>query len=148
MSLCQIIPNAKSTKIKIYSPIELKLWDKLNFKFKSKPYEITIENALIYKDVITQNYVYESNYLDRKYFKDWEIINLNFETSSKSSISEDVEFKEIKVPVSYIKNKIDWNYIKILSWSFLIDRKVELWDINWNMIEINKGVEWVFEVCK
>ena len=28
-SICQIIPNTNSTKIKIYSPIELSIWDKL-----------------------------------------------------------------------------------------------------------------------
>ena len=149
MSLCQIIPNAKSTKIKIYSPIELNLWDKLTFEFKWDLYEIIIENALIYKDAATQNYVYESNYLDRKYFKDWEILSLDFEkTSPQPSPLEEREQGIIDIPVSYVKNKIDWNYIKILSWSLVIDRKVKLWDINWNMVEIEEGIENVIKICK
>jgi hypothetical protein len=148
MSLCQIIPNAKSTKIKIYSPIELNLWDKLTFEFKSELYEIIIENALIYKDAATQNYVYESNYLDRKYFKDWEIISLNFENNNLEINNTDIDNNIKNIPVSYIKNKIDWNYIKILSWSLLVDKKVELWDINWNMVEIESGLEDIVKICK
>ncbi len=149
MSLCQIIPNAKSTKIKIYSPIELSIWDKLIFDFNWEKYEIIIENALIYKDAATQNYVYESNYLDRKYFKDWEIISLDIEkTSPQPSPLKEIEQIIINIPVSYVKNKIDWNYIKILSWSLLIDKKVELWDINWNMVEIESGAEGIENICK
>ena len=147
MSLCQVIPNAKSTKIKIYSPIELNLWDKLTFEFNWEKYEVIIENALIYKDAATQNYVYESNYLDRKYFKDWEILNLDFENNNLDN-NTDIENKVKNIPVSYIKNKIDWNYIKILSWSLLIDKKVELWDINWNMVEIESGIEDIVQICK
>lgn len=146
--ICQIIPNAKSTKIKIYSPVELSIWDKLTFELKWELYEVFIENALVYKDAITQNFVYESNYLDRKYFKDWEIINLSFENNdSEKVIEKNIEWTKI-IPVSYVKNKIDWNYIKILSWSLLIDKKVELWDINWNTVEIEKGIENIIQICK
>jgi hypothetical protein len=139
MSLCQIIPNSKSTKIKIYSPIELSLWDKLTFELNWELYEIIIENALIYKDAMTQNYVYESNYLDRKYFKDWEILSLNFSGQTveksgqthRSSPTENVvvnlSVHPINIPVSYITNKIDWNYVKVLSWNLLLEKKVELW---------------------
>jgi len=147
MSLCQVIPNAKSTKIKIYSPIELNLWDKLTFDFKWEPYEIFIENALIYKDAATQNYVYESNYLDRKYFKDWEIIELSLEnTENKWDVVENNWI--IKVPVSYVKNKIDWNYVKVMSGSTVIDKKIELWDINWSMVEVEQWIWNITEICK
>jgi len=157
--ICQIIPNAKSTKIKIFSPIELEIWDKLIFELNKKPYEIRIENALIYKDAITQNYVYESNYLDRKYFKQWEIISLKFEKSPSNIKTTPSEIGTtpspslvrrgiVKIPVSYVKNKIDWNFIKVLSWSLVIEKKVELWDINWKTIEINSWIEGVNEICK
>jgi len=150
MSVCQIIPNAKSTKIKIFSPVELKIWDKLIFELNEKSYEIKIENALIYKDAITQNYVYESNYLDRKYFKQWEIISLKFENNPHlaSPKGEEQNSKIIKIPVSYVKNKIDWNFIKVLSWSLVIEKKVELWDINWNTIEVNSWIKGVNKICK
>jgi len=147
MPLCQIIPNAKSTKIKVYSPVELSIWDKLTFNFNDELYEIVIENALVYKDVITQNFVYESNYLDRKYFKDWEIIELSLE-----NVEKEWDFIEnnwiIKVPVSYVKNKIDWNYVKVLSGSIVIDKKVQLWDINWSMVEVKQWIWNITEICK
>ncbi len=148
MPLCQIIPNAKSTKIKIYSPVELDIWDKLTFELNWKTYEVIIENALIYKDAITQNYVYESNYLDRKYFKDWEIVSLKYE-NEKEKIEQNENLKwDIKIPVSYVKNKIDWNYVKAKTWSWIVDKKVELWEINWNYVKVKKWAEWVLEICK
>ena len=148
MSLCQIIPNAKSTKIKIYSPVELNIWDKLTFDFNWEPYEIIVENALVYKDVITQNFVYESNYLDRKYFKDWEIIELSLENNKEANINMSEKTWIIKVPVSYVKNKIDWNYIKVLSGSTVVDKKIILGDINWNLVEIKWWIWNITEICK
>ncbi len=150
--ICQIIPSKKSQKIKIYSPIELNIWDKLTFEFKGNPYEIIIENALVYKDSATQNYVYESNYLDKNYFKSWEIVSLKFEESPISVSPKGREAKQndkiIKIPVSYIKNRIEWNFVKVLSWSQVIEKKVELWDINWDYIEIKNWINWVNKICK
>lgn len=147
-SICQILPDTQSTKIKIYSPIELSLWDKLIFEFNNELYEIKIENVLVYKDPITQNYIYESNYLDQKFFKDWEILSLKFENIEDLDLILDDENKVVKVPVSYVKNKISWNYIKINSDSWIIDVVVKLWDINWTFIEIENGLEWISEICK
>ena len=151
MALCQILPDTKSTKIKIYSPVELEMWDKLVFEFNNELYEIQIENVLVYKDQITQNYIYESNYLDQNFFKDWEILSLSFEDNDESDLVindlEQIE-KEIRIPVSYIKNKIDWNFIKINSWSWVVEVKIELWDINWNFIEIKDWLEGIGEICR
>jgi len=151
--ICQIIPNTKSTKIKIYSPIELNMWDKLIFEFNNQNYEIIIENILTYKDPATQNYVYESNYLDKKYFKDWEILSLTFNNPNPLSgaIDEKVPdkgFRVIKIPVWYIKNKIDWNFVKTSSGSIIIEKEVKLWDINWNFIEIESWMENIVEICR
>jgi len=151
--ICQIIPNTKSTKIKIYSPIELNMWDKLIFEFNNQNYEIIIENILTYKDPATQNYVYESNYLDKKYFKDWEILSLTFNNPNPLSgaIDEKVPdkgFRVIKIPVWYIKNKIDWNFVKTSSGSIIIEKEVKLWDINWNFVEIESWLENIVEVCR
>ncbi len=146
--LCQISPNIQSTKIKIYSPIELNMWDKLIFNFNNELYEIKIENVLVYKDPITQNYIYESNYLDQNFFKDWEILSLSFEnTEDEDLVIENID-KVIKVPVSYIKNKIDWNFLKINSVEWVIEIKIEVWDINGNFIEIEEGLDGVSEICK
>jgi len=150
--LCQIIPNTKSTKIKIFSPIELNLWDKLLFNFNSEKYEIIIENVLIYKDPATQNYVYESNYLDKKYFKDGEILSLEFKSPLSQPFPQGekgvLENKIIKVPLSYIRNKIDWNFVKAKTASWITEVKVELWDINGSIVEIEKGIEGIEEICK
>jgi hypothetical protein len=148
MPLCQIIPNAKSTKIKIYSPVELNIWDKLTFDFNWELYEIVVENALVYKDIMTQNFVYESNYLDRKYFKDWEIIELSLENNKEATVNVGDKTWIVKVPVSYVKNKIDWNYVKVLSGSTVIDKKIILGDINWNLVEIKWWIWNITEICK
>lgn len=145
--LCQIIPNNNSTKIKIYSPIELNMWDKLTFDFNWINYEIIIENVLIYKDPTTQNYVYESNYLEKDTFKDWEILSLSFSDTSITKTSE-MENKIIKIPVWYVKNKINWNFVNINSNSWVIEKEIKLWDINWNFVEIKSGLEEVIEICK
>jgi len=159
--ICNIIPNEKSTKIKITSPVVLEIWDKLIFEFNSEKYEIVIENALIYKDSITQNYVYESNYLDRNYFKDWEILILSFDNNeealeNKESDKEVVEivsdsinmWKIKKIPVSYIKNRIEWNFVIVKTSTGILEREVELWDINWKYVEVNVWLEWILEICK
>ena len=145
--LCQIIPNNQSTKIKIYSLIELNMWDKLLFDFNWNNYEITIENVLVYKDPVTQNYVYESNYLVENYFKDWEILSLSL---SDIDITKNNEIKDkiIKIPVWYVRNKIDWNFVKINTNTWIIEKEIELWDINWNFIEIKYGLEGIVEICK
>jgi hypothetical protein len=75
-------------------------------------------------------------------------LNLSFETSPQPSPLEKREFKIIKIPLSYIRNKIDWNFIKIKSWTWIIEKKVELWDINWNIVEVEKGLENIMEICK
>ena len=149
--LCQILPNTWSTKIKIYSPVELDMWDKLIFDFNNELYEVIIENVLVYKDQMTQNYIYESNYLIENFFKDWEILNLTFENNidedSTIEVVAEVD-KIIKVPLWYVKNKINWNFLKINSDSWVFDVKVELWDINWNFVEIKQWLDWVVEICK
>jgi hypothetical protein len=149
--ICQIIPNDKSTKIKIYSPVELNLWDKLIFEFNNEDYEIIIENALIYKDPITQNYIYESNYLDNDYFKDWEIISLSFsdifDTKNKDEEISDIK-KDIIIPISYVINKIDGNFINIQSNSWVLEREIKLWNINWDFIEVLSWLEDINELCR
>jgi len=149
--LCQILPNTDSTKIKVYSSVLLSLGDIFEFKFENKDYKISIENELQTKDKITQNYVYESNYLDDKKFKWWEILNLKFISNSnnENTIVPDNNSTWIKeIPVSYIKNKINWNFIKTISWSTLIDLKVKVWDINGNKIEILEWLDSIIKICK
>ena len=149
--LCQILPSTWSAKVKIYSPIELDMWDKLIFEFNDELYEIKIENVLVYKDQITQNYIYESNYLDQNFFKDWEILSLTFENLlDEEWIIEAIEDsnKIIKIPVSYVKNKINWNFLKVNSASWVVEVEVILWDINWSFIEIEKWLEGINEVCR
>jgi len=145
--LCQIIPSKESTKIKIYSPIELNIWDTLIFIFKEDAYEIIIENVLIYKDPATQNYVYESNYLDKDYFKDGEILSLSFNNISLNE-NEVIKNEIIKIPVGYIKNKMNGNFVKVSSGSTFVEREVVLWDINGSLVEIEEGLERVLKICK
>ncbi|MDD3145163.1 MAG: efflux RND transporter periplasmic adaptor subunit [Candidatus Gracilibacteria bacterium] len=145
--LCQIIPNNNSTKIKIYSPIELNTGDKLNFDFNGTNHEIIIENDLVYKDPTTQNYLYESNYLVDENFKDGEILSLSFSDTSITKTNE-IEDKIIKIPVGYVKNKINGNFVNINSNSGVIEKEIELGNINGNFVEIKSGLEKIIEICK
>jgi len=148
--ICQILPDSQSTKIKIYSPVELSMWDKLIFDFNDELYEIKIENVLVYKDPITQNYVYESNYLDQNYFKDGEILSLHFENENilLDEIVNSDSIKDINIPVSYVKNRINWNFVKAELDSWIKELEVELWDINWTFVEIKEGLEGVNNICR
>lgn len=150
-SICQIIPNDKSTKIKIYSPVELDLEDKLVFEFDNESYEIIVENELIYKDPVTQNYIYESNYLNDDYFKDGEIISLSFSETTKEE-NQDKEILDIskdkKIPISYVINKIDGNFVNIQSGSWIIKREIELWNINWDFVDVSLWLENINEICR
>ncbi|MFK7780320.1 MAG: efflux RND transporter periplasmic adaptor subunit [Candidatus Gracilibacteria bacterium] len=148
-SICQISPNTQSKKVKIYSPIELNMGDKLVFEFNNQSYEIMIENVLVYKDSITQNYVYESNYLNENSFKDGEILSLKIENLFLVTQSEEGEkSKNIKIPVSYVINKINGNFVKINSTLGTLEKEIILGDINGNFIEIKSGLENVSEICK
>ncbi len=150
--LCNILPKNSSTKIKIYSPIELKIWDKLVFHFNWKDINIEIKNALVYKDQITQNYIYESNYLENNNIKYWEILNLKLIDIDTNKENKNIEKKDlntdIKIPVSYVVNKINWNFVNVYSSTWIVLIKVELWDINWSFVEINKWLNWVIQICK
>ena len=149
--ICQIIPNDKSTKVKIYSPVELGLEDKLVFELDNEDYEIIVENELIYKDPVTQNYIYESNCLNDDYFKDGEIISLSFRGTTKEE-SQDKEILDIskdkKIPISYVINKIDGNFVNIQSNSWVIKREIELWDINWDFVDVLSWLENINEICR
>jgi hypothetical protein len=69
----------------------------------------------VYKDPVTQNYIYESNYLNNsELFKDGEILSLKFtntnndETIIESEIENDIVNKQVNnIPVQYVVNKIN-----------------------------------------
>lgn len=145
ISICQILPNKKSLKVKIYSPIKINIWDKLWFTFNKKQYSIFIENSLVYKDQLTQNYIYESNYLDKLNIKTWDILDLTYKSKNKK---QDLRNKKIIVPLSYIINKINWNFVKIITKTGSLEKEVKLWDINWKDIEIISWLNWINTICK
>lgn len=149
ISICQILPVKKSLKIKIYSPIKLNLWDKLFFYINKNKYDIFIKNSLIYKDQLTQNYIYESNYLNNLDIKNWDILDLSYESKDKKEYKQtDIKNKIISVPISYIINKINWNFIKVMTNSWVLEKEVKLWDINWKNIEIISWLNWINTICK
>ena len=74
-------------------------------------------------------------------------MNLSFSDTSITKRNE-IENKIIKIPVWYVKNKINGNFVNINSNSWIIEREIILWDINWNFVEIKSGLEEVIESCK
>ena len=150
ISICQILPDKKSLKIKIYSPIKLNIWDKLWFFHNKNKYFTSIKNSLIYKDQLTQNYIYESDYLDNIDIKTWDILDLIYENIDKKEEDKNkkIENKSISVPVSYIINKINWNFVKAMTKTGILEKEVKLWDINWKNIEIISWLNWINTICK
>jgi hypothetical protein len=65
----------------------------------------------VYKDPITQNYIYESNYLNNsELFKDGEILSLKFTNTNNDEtiIESDIVNKQVNnIPVQYVVNKIN-----------------------------------------
>ncbi len=144
VQICSIEPSWDNFKIKIFSPIELNIWTKLNFEFDWEKYETSITNVLSYKDQMTKNFVYESDYIDSTIFKTWEVLELKLDKNFKV-----VKIDNIKnIPVSYVINRIEGKYLKVEDNSKIIERKVETGDISWDYIEIISDLKWVNEVCK
>jgi hypothetical protein len=56
--------------------------------------------------------------------------------------------KDINIPVSYVKNRINWNFVKAELDSWIKELEVELWDINWTFVEIKEGLEGVNNICR
>lgn len=146
--LCQIIPEKDSYKMKIYSPIELEIWQEITFLFLSEEITSKITKSNQAKDNLTQNYIYESDYLNLENIKEQEIFQVNIKTQNEVKIHTKSQAK-VYVPIDFIINKIDWYYIrkKDLNW-IITEEKIDLWNVDWNMIEIKSWLDIWELICR
>lgn len=79
-------PRKDSYKMKIYSPIELEIWQEITFEFLSQEITSKITKSNQSKDTLTQNYIYESDYLNLENIKEQEIFQINIKTKKKKKL--------------------------------------------------------------
>lgn len=146
-TICQIIPETHSQKLKIYSPVELDIWQEISFDFDN---EIVVSKIVKWnssKDNLTQNYIYESDYIDLKNLKEQEIIQVNIKNNI-DKIKDDI-IKDIFIPIDFVINKIDGYYLRKKDEKDNIDEiKIEIWNINWNLIEIKSWLSIWDNICR
>ena len=145
-SLCQIIQEFDSYKMKIYSPVELLIWQEISFKFQDQEINSKILRASQSKDSLTQNYIYESDYLNLENIKEQEIFQVDIKNSGQIKTNSN---SKIYIPVDFIINKLDWYYLRKKDWNWFIkEEKIDIWTIDWNMVEIKS---WIIEgelICR
>lgn len=146
--LCQIIPEKDSYKMKIYSPVELTIWQEITFDFLGEEISSKITKSNQAKDNLTQNYIYESEYLNLENIKEQEIFQINIKTQNQKKIETKSQTK-VYAPIDFIINKIDWYYIrkKDMDWT-ITEEKINLWNVNWNMIEIKSWLNMGEFICR
>ncbi|EKD66773.1 MAG: hypothetical protein ACD_49C00011G0002 [uncultured bacterium (gcode 4)] len=146
--LCQIIPEKDSYKMKIYSPIELTIWQEITFDFLGEEITSKITKSNQAKDTLTQNYIYESDYLNLENIKEQEIFQVNIKAQNQEKIETKSQAK-VYAPLDFIINKIDWYYIrkKDINW-VITEEKINLWNVDWNMIEIKSWLNIGELICR
>lgn len=152
--LCQILPDTSSLKLQIYSSIDLSLPLDVSFDIDGKIYMTKLTTKLPYQDTVTQNYIYET---ESNIFLDGKAIDLSTILSEGkvldvSSIWKNNNTKNnntIYVPLDYISSNINSNQIKLktLSW-WIVEKKVTLWELNSNQVEVRDGLSFWDTICK
>ena len=147
-ALCTIVPNDINYKLQIFSPMKIELWTEFNFEKDNIIYTWNIVNQLTYKDKTTQNYIYESNYIENINLKEQDIINiiLNFNTENINNFAK--KDKKILIPIHFVITTIDGEYIKKhIDWK-IYKNHIEIWNINGNMIEILNWIQIGDKICR
>ena len=130
--ICQISPSdSAGKKIQIFSV------DKINIGqiVKLLNGDIVVGAAKIqyelpYRDPVTQNYIYEITGPNLK-IKEGDRLNVQF--------FKKVDATEAWIPVSFVFSKLDGNYVRIQNGSGFVETKVELGDINGDLVKVTSG---------
>lgn len=138
-AICSVIPkNENNLVLKIYSPKQLNIWTEIIYKKWENSWTWSIDFESPVKDMNSQSYIYESK-IDFSNFKDQDKLDI----SVKTKISNIKNDESIWIPVEYVKAKLEWNYVNLLTWveGDITVTKVELWNLNNNLINIKSGLK-------
>jgi len=145
--ICQIIPNKTSLKLQIYSPIKLNDYQNVVIRWYQEVLswvDLKIISKLSYKDPITQNYIYETNSLP-----EWVLSEGQTLTVEVRNIKWDIKNWNIKIPLEFVINKLTGQKVKVKDKSWRIkEKKIILWNIDWNYIEVISGLNIEDMVCR
>lgn len=134
--ICQIVPtDIANKKIQIYSANKIALWQVVElYNGDAIVWAAKIEYELPYRDTMTQNYIYEIIHL---ILKPGLVINegdrLTVQFFKKQNPTE------VWIPVNFVFAKLDGNYVRIKSWSWFVEKKVDLWAINGDLVRVTSG---------
>lgn len=130
--ICQISPSdSAGKKIQIFSANKINIGQIVKLLNGSKViWAAKIQYELPYKDPVTQNYIYEITDPNLK-IKEGDRLNVQF--------FKKVDATEAWIPVSFVFAKLDGNYVRIQSWTWFVETKVELGDINGDLVKVDSG---------
>ena len=128
--ICQIAPtDSTSKKIQIFSANKINIGQIVKlFNGDTLVGAAKIQYELPYRDPATQNYIYEI--VDS---------NLKIKEGDRLTIQffKKIDATEAWIPVNFVFAKLDGNYVRIQNWSWFIETKVELWDINGDLVKVS-----------
>jgi len=144
--LCQIIPNKASLKLQVFANIHWFL-NPISFRDDNwKKCELKVVSKLPYKDVLTQNNIYETESVKDCSVKEWEILQVN----SKGTVNVSKGFKnKIQIPLEFVINEMNGQYVYKVVWSWDYKRNsLQLWNIDGTKVEVLSGLKVWDKVCK
>jgi len=167
--LCQIIPDKASLKLQVYTNINWKLESVLFTDDTWKKCKLKVISKLPYKDVLTQNNIYETESIKDCSVKEWEVLQVQ----SKESIVSKNSGSKIYIPLEFVINEMDGQYVKKFEgeiwWKIQMNQmkkskflpivcdwkqdclwyiKVKLGNIDGTKVEVLSGLKIGDKVCK
>jgi len=139
--LCQITPSdSNSLKIQAFSSNQIKKGQKVGI-FSAGKFIMTgvILNELPYKDIVTQNYIYEIPHVTNL-LKDQERVTIQ--------LGKNVANNEVRIPLEYVQPKLEGNIVRRKQGTGVQDLQVVLWTINTNMIQVLSGLNMGDEIVR
>lgn len=131
VSICTIWPKTvESLKAQFFSTRELTVWQDI-FIYDSATLlgTWTIDYQTESVDPQTQNKWYEVLNLQGTWYEEWQKVSIHFDSAPV--------WNDIRIPLPYLKPKLEWYYATKKWWE---EVKVEVGDINWDMIKVVRGL--------
>jgi len=151
--LCQIIPDKSSLKFQVFSSLKLSVPWKVYFDKNWKNCSVDLVSKLPYKDMMTQNNIYETNTIADcsgqkiqliDLLTEWKVLNVNYKNDVQNS-----KISKVYIPLDYVVNKLTGQFVKReLTWWKIETEEVKLWNIDGSNVEILSWLKNWDKLCK
>jgi len=143
--ICQILENWQNTlKLQVPSSSRLEEW---------YIYSVMQNNKLLFsgsslsqiptKDIATQNYIYEKILSKDHGLIVWDKLKVLIDYPKNKAVNNISINNHIKVPINYVIPRLNWYFVKLKtnSWA-IIEKKVQIWEVNLPNIEIKDWLKY------